>query len=416
METLSDQSGQNKGGTKMLRRCNKSLLLLVGLLIPIFSIGCVSMESKFGAADRAGSISAYEAFLREYPSGELAVMANERIAHLKEKKAFDDAEAKNSIVAYRAFLQEYPSGTLAEEARKRIATPDWEAFSMTCQMATMQAFLGFIERYPSSEYLTIANARVEFLTGVGDGSLESYKKFIAKHPNNLFILEAKATFPSLWLSEEKKRVGMVIDIGQFVQWKGAFGGGRITKEELRQKVFKEFQEKVEKTGIDVLLLDNPADAKSKNLPLTLLMNYSEGERERQSSPDYGRPAGPGYDSYVAQTFHKAATDNMAAALTGLMFGASVNASTIMTIKDTNTAYEIYLDIPDMDYKVKRIQVIKALCGLKDKKIIPPLIVALHDKDSEVQSIAENALREITGQDLGRDQVKWMDWWGKNKPN
>lgn len=48
--------------------------------------------------------------------------------------------------------------------------------------------------------------------------------------------------------------------------------------------------------------------------------------------------------------------------------------------------------------------------------ILPLITALGDSDPRVKELAAESLSEITGQDLGVDRPKWMDWWEKNKQN
>lgn len=391
----------------------------VSLVLVIFSafllVSCATMEGSWKWSQRNNTIESYENFVKSYPDSSYITLAKIRIEDLREEKAFNDAEAKNSVAAYREFIQKYPIGKFTEDARKRMTASDLEAFSKTCRIGTIQAFQGFIESYPSSKYLTIANDRVEFLRGVEHGTLESYKEFITKYPNNLFVLEAKTAFPILWLSEERKKVGVVINIVEFVSWKGVFGGGRITKEELRQKVFNELKKEVEKTGVDVLLLNNPEDVKSKNLPITLVMDYREGKGESYSSPDYGRPAGPGLGPYATQQLNKAAADNLAAVFTDILTGSPVNVSTLMTIKDTNLGYEYYSNLPNLNYKVTRIMAVKAVSGLKEEKAISPLIVALHDENPDLQEKAASALGEMTGKDFGKDPIKWQKWWEQNKP-
>ena len=46
--------------------------------------------------------------------------------------------------------------------------------------------------------------------------------------------------------------------------------------------------------------------------------------------------------------------------------------------------------------------------------MPKLIIALKDTDERVQELAEASLKEITKQDFGRDRVKWVTWWEKNR--
>ena len=50
----------------------------------------------------------------------------------------------------------------------------------------------------------------------------------------------------------------------------------------------------------------------------------------------------------------------------------------------------------------------------DPRAVPKLIIALKDTDERVQELAEASLKEITKQDFGRDRVKWLTWWEKNR--
>ncbi|MHC4103661.1 MAG: HEAT repeat domain-containing protein [Planctomycetota bacterium] len=52
--------------------------------------------------------------------------------------------------------------------------------------------------------------------------------------------------------------------------------------------------------------------------------------------------------------------------------------------------------------------------IKDPRAIKPLIRALRDKDEDVQYLALSALREITGEDFGKNRSEWQNWWRKNK--
>ena len=56
----------------------------------------------------------------------------------------------------------------------------------------------------------------------------------------------------------------------------------------------------------------------------------------------------------------------------------------------------------------------ALGEIKDVQAIPALINALNDKDEVVQNTSAMALKEMTGQDFGKGQLKWQEWWEKNK--
>jgi len=52
--------------------------------------------------------------------------------------------------------------------------------------------------------------------------------------------------------------------------------------------------------------------------------------------------------------------------------------------------------------------------LRATKAIKPLINALDDEGFRATAAAADALRKITGQDLGLDPEKWRKWWEENK--
>jgi len=57
---------------------------------------------------------------------------------------------------------------------------------------------------------------------------------------------------------------------------------------------------------------------------------------------------------------------------------------------------------------------EALGDIKDPQAVEPLIAALKDEDWTVQDSVAEALEIIAGQDFGRNQTKWQDWWEQNK--
>jgi HEAT repeats len=56
----------------------------------------------------------------------------------------------------------------------------------------------------------------------------------------------------------------------------------------------------------------------------------------------------------------------------------------------------------------------ALAEIGDHRAIEPLIEALKEKVRPLRTLAERALRRLSGQDFGRDQKAWRDWWLKQK--
>ncbi|MBU0568860.1 hypothetical protein KJ693_12650 [bacterium] len=53
-------------------------------------------------------------------------------------------------------------------------------------------------------------------------------------------------------------------------------------------------------------------------------------------------------------------------------------------------------------------------GSKAVSAVPALIHLLESKDIFLQLAASDALKMITGEDLGQDLSKWQNWWDKNK--
>jgi HEAT repeat protein len=56
----------------------------------------------------------------------------------------------------------------------------------------------------------------------------------------------------------------------------------------------------------------------------------------------------------------------------------------------------------------------ALGQIGDRRAIEPLIDGITTESSDVRKRAPLALKEITGQDFGKDSAKWREWWEKNK--
>jgi hypothetical protein len=106
---LSAQYGQRKG-TKMRHTSNKYLSLA---LVLILAAGCATMQSRWKDAESINTVTAYEDFLRWYPSGELADKARTKLEALYLQKAKDT----NTIEAYEMFLKRYPQSKFANEAR-----------------------------------------------------------------------------------------------------------------------------------------------------------------------------------------------------------------------------------------------------------------------------------------------------------
>ena len=306
-------------------------------------------------------------------------------------------EEKNTVVAYKEFIKQYPNSEFTKEAEKRITESDDEAFARTCRFGFVQAFKGFVESRPTSNYARLANARIEFLTATKPGNLKSCKDFIINHPDNPFVAEAKASFPILWLKERGK-VGIVINVGQLA-FKGLLLGGTGNKDSTRNRLGKEWREQLEKEGTQAVILEESNDRIPKEITTLLVVDYNEMEKSTQ----------PSYRSSPAQVYHDGAVDN----LTNI-FVANYVKKTLIAIKDAEDETQYYSGISSLSSMADRLSVIKALAGIKDNNAEACLIIALRDKDLNVRANAAWALKEITGEDFGENAKKWQEWREKNK--
>jgi HEAT repeat protein len=70
-------------------------------------------------------------------------------------------------------------------------------------------------------------------------------------------------------------------------------------------------------------------------------------------------------------------------------------------------------LKDEEWLVRRYAA-RSLGELRATRAIKPLIDALDDEGFRATAAAAEALRKITGQDLGMDPKKWRKWWEENK--
>ena len=100
-----------------MKLLSRNLLLLVLVLLS----GCVSYASLLREADKQNTVEAYEEFLQRLqrnPDADprFAATARDRIEALQYKQA----DESGTVRAFWEFLQEYPDGQRAKNARERI--------------------------------------------------------------------------------------------------------------------------------------------------------------------------------------------------------------------------------------------------------------------------------------------------------
>ncbi len=380
------------------------IFVLLGVIV-IFFFGCASMEAQFRMAKQTDNIETYDKFVSRYPNSPFTEEARKRLEQLKDEKAFREVEARNTITMYRDFIEKYPNSRFIELAKKRTEESDEEAFSRTWGIGTTQSFQGFIESYPQSKHVQTAVDRIEFLKGVRSGTIESYRKFIKDYPNNPFVPEAKASFPILWLSMREGKLGAVINVEEFVRWKGIFSRGPKTKLDVQHKVFDNLEKKLEKEGIDAVLMDVSEEPTARGVSTLLIIDCKEQESVSRPAP---RSTGQGY---AVDVLHQSTVDN----ISEILFGPKVNIYSNITIKDARTNSVYFSDIPGIYSKADKAQILWALGGMSDSAStifsvhLPILISRLLQggKCAElmrIQKLAVNYLIAVLSDSKGDDWI------------
>ncbi|MFU8833248.1 MAG: SPOR domain-containing protein [Wenzhouxiangella sp.] len=140
-------------------------ILTATLLIAVAMIaGCDTRQRDWEEARQADSLSAYQEFLEQYPDGEHADTARQRISEIREQDAWETARERDTVEAYQAFVDEYPDSTHAAQASSRISelerTESWSRLQDSRDISELTAF---VQRYPDSEEADRARERIEQL-------------------------------------------------------------------------------------------------------------------------------------------------------------------------------------------------------------------------------------------------------------
>ena len=91
------------------------------LAIPILIFGCMTIQQDWKSARSTDTVQAYEEFLQDHPSGELADQARFRIEEmLKDLSEWEKALRLDTIEGYQGFLDQYPGSPFAEKAERKI--------------------------------------------------------------------------------------------------------------------------------------------------------------------------------------------------------------------------------------------------------------------------------------------------------
>jgi hypothetical protein len=125
---------------------------------------CSSARQDFDKASAANTVAAYQDFIKQHPSTELAVQAQNRVNALEDDQAWTDAQQANTLEAYQKYLQAQPSGMHSADARDRITGFERADAWKSAQAAnTTDAIEAFLKKYPSGQEADQANAQLKVL-------------------------------------------------------------------------------------------------------------------------------------------------------------------------------------------------------------------------------------------------------------
>ena len=173
-------------------------------------------DAAFSAARRSDTVSAYDGYLRAWPSGaHVSETRRLRAAAVRERDdaAFAAARRTNTVSAYEGYLRAWPSGAHVSEARRLRAAAvrerdrreararDDAAFSAARRSNTIWAYAGYLQAWSSGAHVSEA---LHFMTA----ELKEARLLLDTGLSLLVLFEEKTNelLPSLdYMSWEEER-------------------------------------------------------------------------------------------------------------------------------------------------------------------------------------------------------------------
>lgn len=259
---------------------------------------------------------------------------------------WSSAQLINTRTRYEEFLKKYPDKDTPEiqKARKWIGDTDY-AFLATCRLSAdswnadahrQRIFSGFLQSYPDSTYAPLVKDYIQFLNETGGRKMQLYKNFIANHPNNPFVAEARVIVPILWLKETgTHNVGVSINIGKLVS--GGILLGTSDKAKIREKAWQEIRGELEREGLKTVLLEDlNTQRTNEKVEALITVNYSEEKQQRASLY-----SGTGYQPTPTERINEAT----ASLIVDTLFGSPSASVRSLTVRKDGVIY--YSSYPDL---------------------------------------------------------------------
>jgi len=106
------------GGVSMVATKAVRVAFIVALALAVAA--CSREQRDWRNTQGADTIEAYEQFLKDHPSSELAAQARTRVEQLAEDRDWQKAGTADTLEGYQQFVSQHPNGKWAQEARIRI--------------------------------------------------------------------------------------------------------------------------------------------------------------------------------------------------------------------------------------------------------------------------------------------------------
>ena len=113
-----------------------------------------------------------------------------------EKDAYDSACKTNSLEAFRGFLKKYPQSQYAQDVQNRIK--DLDLWSIVKKNNTIQAYNSYLENSQYKTFASEAKAAIQTINAASEwqkikstNSLAEVQAYINKYPNASTISDAK---------------------------------------------------------------------------------------------------------------------------------------------------------------------------------------------------------------------------------
>lgn len=127
-------------------------------------VACSSTQGDWNQASAHNTVAAYQDFLRQHPSTDLAVEAQTRIRQLQDDQAWTQAKDANTAEAFRQYLKSQPKGLHVAESQDRVTAFEraqaWRTADSEGKAPALQAFL---QKYPQGVEADQARDKLEQL-------------------------------------------------------------------------------------------------------------------------------------------------------------------------------------------------------------------------------------------------------------